>query len=369
VPSAVVIGAGVFGASLADRLAGSGWRVALVDQLEPGDPRASSGGESRLLRFSHGAERWYARSAWRARQLWRELDPGLLAECGVVWLARRRGGWEDDSEAALRELAIPVERLSVGDAARLLPGLAGDDLEFALLEPAAGLLRADRAVRALVERAQARGAELVRGRARPAGAGARLADGRLLEADRVVWACGAWLRDLFPELVRLEVTLQDLVFLEAPGPEWRSPPVPGWIDYDGAFYGTGDLDGHGVKLAPDEEGPEFDPSRAEREPTPGCVPRARGYARRRFPALADAPLAQAKACHYELTADTHFIAAPHPEHERVWLLGGGSGHGFKHGPALAEAVAAQLAGERAPEPRFGLHERRPERKLRTAGAG
>jgi sarcosine oxidase len=222
-------------------------------------------------------------------------------------------------------------------------------------------------VRALVERARARGAELVRGRARPDGAGARLADGRLLEADRVVWACGAWLRDLFPDLVRIEVTLQDLVFLEAPGPEWRSPPVPGWIDYDGAFYGTGDLDGHGVKLAPDEEGPDFDPSRVEREPSAGCVARARVYARRRFPALADAPLARAKACQYELTADTHFIAAPHPEHERVWLLGGGSGHGFKHGPALAERFEPWLRGAEKPEPRFGLGGRRGDVSLRTAG--
>ena len=90
--SAIVVGAGVFGAALADRLAGDGWQVTLLDRDEPGHGRAESGGESRLLRFSHGAEAWYARSAWRARELWRELDPDLLVESGLVWFARREHG-------------------------------------------------------------------------------------------------------------------------------------------------------------------------------------------------------------------------------------------------------------------------------------
>src|SRR5882762_8219431 len=97
-PSVVIVGAGVFGAALADKLARDGWDVTLVDQHEPGDPRASSGGETRLLRSCHGAEAWYARSARRAATLWRELDPALLVESGVAWFARRENGWEAESE-------------------------------------------------------------------------------------------------------------------------------------------------------------------------------------------------------------------------------------------------------------------------------
>jgi sarcosine oxidase len=365
--SAIVVGAGVFGAAIADWLARANWDVTLVDQFEPGDFRASSGGESRLLRCSHGTDRWHASSAWRSRELWRELDPELFVEVGMVWLAHRRGGWEDESEAVLRELGVPVERLSVGEAAELLPGLAGHDLEFALFEPAAGVLRARDAVRALVDRATSNGARLLKAYAVPDGAAVRVGDGQSLEADRVVWACGAWLPALFPGLVSLEVTRQDLVFFRPPGPDWRTPPMPGWVDYDGAFYGTGDLDGHGVKLAPDVEGPAFDPSSDEREPSGHSVTRAREYARLRFPGLADSPVLSVKACQYELTADTRFIAAPHPGHEAVWIVGGGSGHGFKHAPALAETLAAMLAGDLPPDPLLGLHERQPERKLRTAG--
>jgi sarcosine oxidase len=93
----------------------------------------------------------------------------------------------------------------------------------------------------------------------------------------------------------------------------------------------------------------------------------RGYLARRFPALADAPLVYSRVCPYALTADTNFLLARHPEEPRVWLLGGGSGHGFKHGPSLAEYVAGLLEGREEPDERFGLGERRPAASLRTAG--
>jgi glycine/D-amino acid oxidase-like deaminating enzyme len=340
-----------------------------VDPRPPGDPVATSGAESRLIRCSHGSARWYLRSARRARELWRDLEREagmeLLVEAGMCWFARSDDGWEADSERALRDEGVAVERLDVAEAARLFPSLGGDDLEFCLLEPEAGVLRAARAVEALAGTAVERGARLLRSAARPAGGGVELAGGERLEADRVIWACGAWLAKLFPELVGLRVTRQSTTFFEA-GPEWRTPGVPAWVDYDGSFYGLGDLDGHGVKAACDVEGPPFDPDSAEREPAPDAEATAREYVRRRFPALSDARLVAATVCHYELTPDTHFLVAPHPEHAHVWIVGGGSGHGFKHGPALAEYVTRLLRGEEEPDPRFALGPREADRSLRTA---
>ncbi|HTE63549.1 MAG TPA: FAD-dependent oxidoreductase, partial [Solirubrobacteraceae bacterium] len=112
-------------------------------------------------------------------------------------------------------------------------------------------------------------------------------------------------------------------------------------------------------LDPDAELP---PATAESEAA------ARAFLATRFPALADAPLAGSKTCRYELSPDAHFVAAPHPEHPSVWLLGGGSGHGFKHGPAMAERVAVALAGGASLSPRFALGDRGPAGALRTAGA-
>ena len=363
--SLVVVGAGVFGASLARHCARAGWTVTLVERVAPGHVRSGSGDESRLIRCAHGDDAWHTRSARRALDLWREIDPALVAEAGVIWFARREDGWEADSERVLRSLGIACERV---DAATLFPSVATGDLAFALLEHEAGVLRARDATRALAAQAVEAGADLVLEEARPAGAAVALAGGRRLEADYVVWACGAWLPALFPGILDLRITQQDVFFFGA-GAAWCTPGVPGWVDYDGAAYGLGDLDGRGVKVSPDVEGPDIDAETAPRVPLAEHERLARAYLAHRFPALADAPLVGTRTCQYELTADTNFVVAPHPEHDgRVWLLGGGSGHGFKHGPALAEHVEAWLTAAEPPDPRFALGSRRADRGLRTAGA-
>jgi sarcosine oxidase len=366
----VIVGAGAFGASLAWQLARDGVSVTLVDQFEPGDARATSGGETRLIRSGHGADSEYTASARRARTLWRELEAEcgeeLYVECGVTWFARAEDGWEAATMRVLAAQGIPFERLAPDEGNRLFPSWSSAGLAFLLHEPEAGVLRAQKAVRALARRAAAHGAAVVRSRARPEGAAVRLGDGRTLEADAVVWACGAWLGRLFPELAPIASTRQELYFF-AGGSAWAAPGVPAFVDYDHAVYGTADVDRLGVKAASDHDGPPLDPDAPL--PTPGAdgEARVRAILAERFPALATAPLAGAKSCRYELTPDGHFLAAPHPEHPSAWLLGGGSGHGFKHGPAIAERLAVALRGGAPMPARFGLCERAPGRSVRTAG--
>ena len=362
--SAIVAGAGVFGTALADRLAGAGWEVTLVDRFGPGDPRAESGGETRLIRCAHGPDELYARSARRALKLWRELDPSVLVECGMTWFARGEAPWEAASERVMRGLGIPCERLEPGEAGRLFPSLQAADLAYVVFEPNAGVLRAGDATKALARRSAERGCRLRLGSARPDG-GALVLDGERLEADVVIWACGAWLASLFPGLVRLRVTCQDVVLFQAP-PEWRSPAVPAWLDFETTFYGHGLIEPHGFKVAADRLGESLDPDARPREASGESVRLARDYLEHRFPALAGTPVASTTVCHYSLTADSSFIFARHPEHPSVWLLGGGSGHGFKHGPALAEHAEAVISGRAEPEPRFALGERAPSHSLRSA---
>jgi sarcosine oxidase len=369
VPSAIVVGAGVFGSAVAHRLAGAGWEVTLVDADRPGHEKATSSDETRLLRASHGADEWHTDSARRARELWRELEAEtgveVYVEAGVAWFARSAQGWEADSERVLAGRGIPTERLEPGAAAeRLFPDLGTADLEYVLFEPEAGVLRARRATRTLADAAVRRGARFVGGRAAPDGSRVRIGNA-VLEADTVVWACGPWLAGLFPGVVELRVTKQDILYFGAPK-TWRTPGVPGWVDYAGAFYGNGDLDGRGVKASTDAPGPPFDPDTGDRSLDRSMEQHVRAYLRTRFPALADAPLAGHKRCQYELTGDNRFIAAPHPEHANVWLLGGGSGHGFKHAPALAERMERWLTGAAPPEAMLGLHDRVFDRSLRTA---
>jgi sarcosine oxidase len=366
-PSAVVVGAGVFGGSVALQLVSSGWEVTLVEQYPPGHVRAASGGESRLIRSAHGSNTWYTRSARRALVLWRELEresgTELFVPSGVAWFFSRPNGWGAESERVLREEGVPVERLSREEGKRLFPSFDGEDLASILYEPDAGVLRARNATRVIAEQAVARGARFVSGTAVPEGETVSVGDERL-EADRIVWAGGAWLAGIFPGLVDLRVTRQDVYFFGAPA-GWQAPSVPAWVDFDAGVYGVGDLDGRGFKASPDSEGPAFDPDAEDRVPSEEKEREARAYLALRFPALAGAPLVGTRSCPYSLTADTNFLVAPHPEHERVWLLGGGSGHGFKHGPALAEYVQGLLEEKEAPDPMFGLGARPPGGGLRA----
>jgi glycine/D-amino acid oxidase-like deaminating enzyme len=364
--SIVVVGAGVFGASLARHCARAGWDVTLVERVAPGHVRSGSGDESRIIRCGHGLDDWHAASARRAWALWHEVDPALVVPSGVLWLAHREDGWEAASERTLRALGIPCARV---DPASCFPSFAGEDVTWGLWEPEAGVLRARDATRTLAEQAVAAGASLVLAEARPAAdGGVVLGDGRRLFADRVVWACGAWLPALFGALADLRITQQDVFYFGADA-AWRTPGVPTWVDYDAAAYGVGDVDGRGVKVCSDREGPAGFDVDGDRVPLAEHEHRARQILARHFPALASAPLVGTRVCQYELTADTRFLIAPHPDHDgRVWLLGGGSGHGFKHGPALAERVERWLSGAEPPDPRFGLGARTADRALRTAGS-
>jgi sarcosine oxidase len=367
-PSVVVVGAGVLGSALADRLARSSWDVTHIEQYAPGHVRSGSGDESRLIRSAHGADAMHARMARRSLELWRELDPRLVCQSGVAWFARRPDAWEADAERVLTSLGIPVERV---DAASLFPSVRTDDLAFTLLEPEAGLLRARDGVRALADRAVQAGAERIVAVARPEADGARvvLDDGRVLEADHVVWACGAWMAALFGDVLDLRITHQDVYYFGVPG-RWAAPGAPGWVDFDGAFYGMADLDGRGFKVGPDQEGPGIDSLDAERRTDPVLERVAREYLGHRFPDLADAPLVGTRVCQYEMTPDERFVVAPHPAVPggRVWLLGGGSGHAFKHGPALAERLEGWLLASEEPEAAFGLGSGRlHDVQLRTGG--
>lgn len=351
---ATVVGAGVNGAAIARELGRRGWTVTLCEQYAPGTVRSASGGDTRLLRMAHGDEDWYTRLARQARALWLELEQEagtrIFEPVGLAWFARAVDGFEQQSRAALGRNGVPHDWLAPADAAGLFPSVATDDLAGVLFEPEAGVLHARRATQLLVERS---GARLRPGPVRPADDPG---------GDVVVWACGAWLPHLFPGLAQVRIERRDVFFLGG-ATGWSG--TPGWVEYDAGFYGHGDVGGLGVKVAPDQPSPEVDPDTLERRPLPEREAQARAYAARRFPALADAPLLGSRVCQYDLSPDTHFLVAPHPERERWWLVGGGSGHGFKHGPALGEYLADCIEGRRAPEPFHGLGERTGDAGLRT----
>ena len=356
----VVIGAGVLGAWTAFYLRQRGAKTLLVDAWEPGHVRASSSGESRVIRAGYGERRLYTRWAWCALGAWKLWEQAwgvqLFHRLGVLWLHERESDYTAASFAALAEEKIPVERISLEELLRRFPQISPQGIGVAYLEPEGGALLAERSVRAVVEAFVGAGGEFSLGRVespREAPAGrrchleeVRLADGSKLEADSFVFACGPWLPELFPiELGNfIRVTRQEVFFFGVPpgDPRFSAGGLPVWLS--GSFYGVPALAGRGFKIAEDELGPPFDPTTGERMASEESLARVRQFLAQRFPGMKYAPLVEARVCQYESTRDGHLLIDRHPEWENVWLVGGGSGHGFKLGPKVGELVAAQVAG-------------------------
>jgi len=105
----------------------------------------------------------------------------------------------------------------------------------------------------------------------------------------------------------------------------------------------------------------IDPTTMERKISEEGLRAARAFIRLRFPALADAPLVESRVCQYENSTDQSFILDRHLDAENVWIVGGGSGHGFKHGPVMGEMVTDAVLGLKAPPPEFKL-----DRLLKTS---
>jgi glycine/D-amino acid oxidase-like deaminating enzyme len=197
-----------------------------------------------------------------------------------------------------------------------------------------------------------------------------MSDGSALAADRYVFACGPWLGNLFPTTVAPNFisTRQEIFFFGTPArdPRFDEGNVPVWGDHSDHFmYGIPGNQGRGFKLADDTRGEAFDPTSGQRLASEDNIAAIRRYLAYRFPGMKDAPLLESRVCQYENTTDQNFIIDRHPGHENVWIVGGGSGHGFKHGPALGEMVSRLVLKDESAETIYRLGRFNPEPKLKS----
>jgi glycine/D-amino acid oxidase-like deaminating enzyme len=369
----LVVGAGAFGGWTALQLLRHGARVTLIDAWGPGNARASSGGETRVIRATYGARAHYTAMALEALNRWRHFDrqcqQQLLHEIGVLWMFDRSSRATEFARAsvnALRSHGYPVEDLPPPIARRRYPQVNFEGVVSTFIEPRAGYLMARRACDIVVQHFIAEGGAyeiaaatvpVVPGR----GGVTRLAlrDGRALEADAFVFACGPWLGAIFPDVLGAYVsaTRQEVYYFGSPGGDaaFTDRGLPVWIEYgDTQMYGIPGNAHRGFKVADDAPGVAMDPTTAERDPSVSGIQRARSFVAVRFPRLADAPLIGAEVCQYENSPDAEFIIDRHPSADNVWIVGGGSGHGFKMGPVVGELAAGLVLGTSRPDARFGL---------------
>jgi monomeric sarcosine oxidase len=362
-----VVGSGAFGVWTALSLVRRGAAVTLIDAWGPGNARASSGGATRVIRATYGRQAIYTRMAIHALRRWQEYEArwraGLLRQTGALWLFGRDAAFGETSLATLSEAAVTIDEMTVPEASRRYPQVAFDDVSRVLFEPAAGYLFASRACQHVAQRVVAEGGRYQQAAAMSPAVvsdrGLLLTDGSTLSADRFVFACGPWLGSLFSDVIGPLVTptRQEVYYFGLPAgdPRFSSPSLPVWLECSESFvYGIPADDGAGLKIADDTSGPAIDPTSDERLPTEAGIVNARRLLERRFPAMRDQPLVRSEVCQYEATPDSHFIVDRHPGDARIVIAGGGSGHGFKMGPAIGEIVTSLVLDEAEPDGAFQL---------------
>jgi glycine/D-amino acid oxidase-like deaminating enzyme len=368
-PDVAVVGAGVFGAWTATMLQRMGRKVVLIDAWGPANARASSGGESRMIRAGYGRDAIYTRMARDSLREWKALSSRaglpILAETGVLFFSAQEDEYIRASIEVNRQVGLPIEVLSGPDMAARFPGIDFGGVTIGFLEPGFGVLMARRAVQTLVaEFLRAGGRYMTAQVAPPVGnrlEALRTAAGDTIAADAFVFAAGPWLPKLFPDLLgrRIFPTRQEVFYFSPPPGDDRFGPtkLPGWADFNQGdiWYGMPDLEARGFKIANDVHGAATDPDVGDRIASGAALADARAYLARRFPALANRPLNEARVCQYENSANGDFLIDRHPAWPNAVLVGGGSGHGFKHGPEVGRYAARLIMGQLDnPEPRFSL---------------
>ena len=363
-----VVGAGVFGSWIAHRLQEAGRKVALVDAYGPGNARGSSGGQSRVIRMGYGEQEIYTRWSMQSLEAWKTVlkhagRSNQFQPTGVLWMARAQDPLTTSTLKTLERLGVRHERLERAQLAARWPQVDFGPVTWAIHEPDSGFLAAFHVVQVVAQMAMADGAAYLQESVLPpAGTGPLAAlvtrSGRTITAKTFVMACGPWLPKLFPDLLgeRIFPTRQEVLYFGVPAGDGRfgSEALPVWVDFAEEIYGIPDFRGRGFKVALDRHGPRVDPDSLERVPAPDTIAHVRAFVARRFPALKDAPVVASEVCQYENTSNGDFLIDRHPEMPNVWLVGGGSGHGFKHGPAVGGYVAARIADGGAVEAKFSL---------------
>jgi sarcosine oxidase len=365
-PHVVVIGAGAFGGWTALHLRRRGARVTLVDAWGPGNARASSGGETRVIRGIYNGDRDAIRWVVRSFALWREAERQwnrkVLHPSGALWMFADDDAYAKKSLPVMREFGLGAEELTPAAAARRYPQIDFSGVSTVHFESEAGYLLARQACQLVVDSFTAEGGTYRTGSVMPLGDAAslreiQLTDGTRIAADAFVFACGPWLGQVVPGAIGAHIrpTRQEVFFFGTPPGDRTFTDMPVWIDFsERLFYGVPDNQSRGFKVADDTHGAPVDPTTLERTVSAEGLAAARALLARRFPRLAKAPLTETRVCQYENSPDSHYILDRHPQHANVWIAGGGSGHGYKVGPAIGEYMASLVLGGAEPLSRFQL---------------
>jgi len=361
----IVVGLGAMGSATAFQLARRGLRVIGIDRFRPPHDRGSTHGDTRITRIAIGEGAQHVPLVRRSHELWREIEgetgPPLLHQVGGLVIGDRDDPFLAQTRAAASLYGVPHENLSRRELAarfEMFRVPAGTEAYF---EPGAGFVRPEAAVAAQLSLARRAGAELVFGEpvhtwAADAGGITVTTGAGVVQARELVLCAGAWVTKLVPEAASVFAVYPQLLhwFPISRGYEvLRAIPIFIWemggerdpfTHLASGFYGFPAIDGPGggIKLATERYGTTVDPDRRSDEGAAEAAAELhRACLARYFPWVAAQPLRTA-SCLYTNTRGSRFMIGPHPDHPNVTLVAACSGHGFKHSPAIGEAVAQTI---------------------------
>ena len=336
-PEFVVVGAGVMGAATAWRLSQRGKEVLLLEQFEVGHNRGSSHGRSRVFRFSY-EDPTYVRMAMDALPLWRELEEESGASVLTILGGLDFGGDLTPNVAALRACGADFEFLDPEEAMRRFPGISVPNGAPLLFQPDAGIVAADRAIRAFLDCAAGRGAQLrERTPAVEVVRGGESVEIRTVNETyrprRLVVTAGGWAAPLLRSIglhLPVVVTRETVAYFR----HEREMELPILVDRGSTFVYSLPDPGHGIKAGGHHTGPPTDPN----EPgsvNAGIVALLSTWIGRHYPRSRAEPH-DAETCLYTNTSDESFILE---RHGPVVVGSPCSGHGFKFAPLIGERLA------------------------------
>lgn len=365
-PDVCIVGAGAFGLWTALYLQRLGAVVEVVDLYGPANSRATSGGETRGVRTSYGDRphgvqwgRWANEAikrwkAWDEEHASHDVAP-FFYTTGDLILRAEPEPYLERTVALWDELGIEYEQPSMDVVAREFPQIRSDDMTVALFEPQAGVVRARRVMESVSQAFEREGGTIRIGRAAPG----RVENGRLTEitieggepisAGIFQWACGPWLPKVLPNPMgnRMRIPMGHVFYFGTPPgdnsynwPNFPSYGVPGCTGWPAL-----PPDHRGFRVRTGGRSPE-DPDLSARAMIPeDGFKRGLDFVKERFPELADAPILETRACHYESSITRNFVIDLHPEWENSWITGAGSAEAFKQGPVLGDYIAHRIWGD------------------------
>jgi len=323
-PRVAVVGAGIAGLATAWALRRRGCDPIVYEQFELGHTRGSSHGRSRVFRLAYFQPEWVvlareALAGWRLLE--RESGERLVEQEGLLEIV---GHLDQSSAAALDRVGVPWERLGREEVESRFPVRVPEGM-FAVFQPEAGYLRADRALAAFAQGIDVREHERVE----------RLRD---VDADVVVCTGGSWARELLAEEgidLPVRVTRETVAYFRLADPR----PVPSVVTFkpdrhQHDIYALADPR-HGLKAGTHHAGPEVGGGETGK-PDPALVRRIADWSAQAFQ-LAEVEPVEAETCLYTTTADEGFVLE---RHGRIVVGSACSGHGFKFAPAIGERLAA-----------------------------